>query len=122
LVGAVEVTIVHITQNPNYMDLPEHKNAYKDADGNKIIEAWDPPLSCSSDPEPDKCVWYHFAAHYNLKGADVNPDAPAGYDPKIAAYQQKTIFFLPSCEDHIPQGVTGGENFGILAEIPVLVE
>jgi uncharacterized protein (DUF1684 family) len=52
----------------------------------------------------------------------VNPDAPPGYDPKIAAYQQKTIFFLPTCEDHIPQGVTGGENFGILAEIPVLVE
>jgi hypothetical protein len=121
LVGAVEVTIVHITQQPNYKDLPLNKNPYEDVDGNEIIAAWEPPSSCSSEADPDKCVWYDFAAHYNLKGADVNPDAPPGLDPKIAAYQAKTVFFLPSCVDHIPQGVTGGENFGILAEIPVLV-
>jgi Flp pilus assembly protein TadG len=78
LVGAVEVTIVHITQQPNYKDLPLKKKAYEDVDGNEIIAAWEPPPSCSSEADPDKCVWYDFAAHYNLIGADVNPDAPPG--------------------------------------------
>ncbi len=30
--------------------------------------------------------------------------------------------YLPSCEAHEPKGQTGGENFGVLAEIPVLVD
>ncbi len=37
-------------------------------------------------------------------------------------YQKKNIFFLPDCTVHEPVGTTGGENFGILAEIPVLVK
>jgi hypothetical protein len=35
---------------------------------------------------------------------------------------QKTIFILPSCEPHEPSGTTGGENYGVLAKIPVLVK
>ena len=37
LVGAVEVTIVHITQQPNYKDLPLKKKAYEDVDGNDAV-------------------------------------------------------------------------------------
>jgi hypothetical protein len=37
-------------------------------------------------------------------------------------YQEKTIYFLPDCNPHVPAGVTGGDNFGIRAQIPVLVE
>jgi Flp pilus assembly protein TadG len=33
----------------------------------------------------------------------------------------KSMFFLPDCDAHIPAGGTGGKNFGVLAKIPVLV-
>jgi hypothetical protein len=32
------------------------------------------------------------------------------------------MYFKPNCDPHIPMGGTGGENFGILAKIPVLVK
>ena len=31
------------------------------------------------------------------------------------------MYYLPDCTPHEPTGTTGGENFGILAKIPVLV-
>jgi hypothetical protein len=37
-------------------------------------------------------------------------------------YAKKSIYFKPSCAAHDPEGVSGGENFGILAKIPVLVQ
>jgi hypothetical protein len=35
---------------------------------------------------------------------------------------KKCIYFLPDCNPHIPTGISGGENFGVLAKIPVLVK
>ena len=110
LAGAVEVYVAWITQQPNLKDLPTHKEAFSEEGQN--FAAWDPPVTCAAAADPDQCVWDSFAGHYGLVGADGNP----------AAYQAKTIYLLKSCKDHIPQGITGGENFGILAEIPVLVE
>ena len=51
--------------------------------------------------------------HFDL--ADVLNNSPA-------FYEDKTIYFLPSCTPNIPAGRTGGENFGLLARIPVLVK
>ena len=80
-------------------------------------------IACAGAPDLDKCIWYDFARHYDLVGATFNPDFPEGDPDRYrAAYQAKTIFFLKDCANHPPQGVTGGENFGILAEIPVLVD
>jgi hypothetical protein len=111
LVGAVVVYVAWITQQPNLMDLPTHKDAFTEAGQN--YAAWDAPTAtCAAAADPDQCVWDDFVGHYGLVGAD---DAPA-------AYQAKTIYLLKSCEDHIPEGVSGGENFGILAKIPVLVD
>ena len=106
LVGAVEVYVVWVTQQPNLKDLPTRKEAFDD------YLAWEAPDTCAADANPDQCVWDSFVGHYGLVGADNAP----------AAYQAKTIYLLKSCEDHIPEGVSGGENFGILAEIPVLVK
>jgi hypothetical protein len=39
----------------------------------------------------------------------------------FATYEDKTIYFLPDCTPHDPAGTSGGENYGILAKIPVLV-
>lgn len=106
LVGSVEVYVAWVTQHPNLRDLPTHKEPFQN------YLKWDAPDTCTSDANPDQCVWDSFVGHYGLVNAD---NAPAGY-------QAKTIYLLKSCEDHIPEGVSGGENFGILAEIPVLVK
>jgi hypothetical protein len=33
-----------------------------------------------------------------------------------------TLYFLPDCELHEPTGVSGGENFGVIAKVPRLVQ
>jgi len=56
--------------------------------------------------------WNDFAERFQLRW-----DATS-----LAHYDSKSIYFLPNCAPHIPRGITGGENFGILAKIPVLVK
>jgi hypothetical protein len=61
--------------------------------------------------------WQEFLTRFNLLNA---VGTPAG--DLSASDVQKTIFFLPDCAPHEPSGTTGGENFGVLAKIPVLVQ
>ena len=104
-VGAVEINIVWITkagEDPGYNDAP------------KQMDDWACPSNCNC-PGPDcngTCCWGDFVEHFNLENADGTS----------ADYVKKSIYFLPDCNPHDPMGVSGGENFGILAEIPVLVE
>ncbi len=97
LVGAVTVNVVWVTgegDDPSYSDAPW------------TMEAWS-----STDPDGQQ-RWASFAQYFNLKNVDGTP----------APYQKKAIYFKPDCAPHIPSGTTGGENFGILAKIPVLVK
>lgn len=59
--------------------------------------------------------WKNFAMYFNL--IDQN-DTVDGF----ADYKKKSLYFLPDCTAHEPTGLTGGENFGVLAKIPVLVD
>jgi hypothetical protein len=82
---------------PNYM-------SYEDVDGNPQV--W-------SDSSPDATVrWANFVSNYNLQDVLGNPPH----------YNIKTMYFFPDCKYHEPTGNTGGEFFGVLAKIPVLVE
>ncbi len=96
-VGAVVVNIVWITgegADPHYDDAPRQMGDW-------------------SNNNPDGQVrWNSFVQHFRLKNVDNTP----------APYDKKSIYFLPDCQPHIPTGGTGGENFGILAKIPVLVK
>ncbi len=56
--------------------------------------------------------WSSFVSFFNLQTVDGN----------AATYETRTIYFLPSCSVHEPTGVSGGQNYGILAKIPVLVK
>lgn len=108
LVGAVLVDVVWII----------HKNDPQMDDVPLKMEDW----VCSSTPttkdERFGC-WKEFVDRFQLQNVSGPPSSDADYEEM---YQKKNIFFLPSCEKHEPTGNTGGENFGILARIPKLVE
>jgi len=98
VVGAVEVNIVWITgagEDPGYNEAPTQMGAN-----------W-------LNDDPDGAVrWDSFVEYFSLENAD-GTSAP---------YAKKSIYFLPGCKPHDPMGASGGENFGILAKIPVLVQ
>jgi hypothetical protein len=68
--------------------------------------------SWSNNDPNGQIRWNDFVTHFNLEDVGGAP----------ATYQKKTIYFLPDCDVHVPAGGSGGENFGILARIPVLVQ
>jgi hypothetical protein len=117
LVGAVVVTVVHVTQQPNYKDLPENIGPRESNDPQMTWNRTQADTICAGEENPDKCVWENFVDAYDLKGAKINPET----NDYSAEYHAKSIYFLKDCQPHIPIGITGGQNFGILAEIPVLV-
>ena len=62
--------------------------------------------------------WYDFVDHFSL--VNYQDVSIATFSPLSTL--NKTMYFLPDCEAHIPAGGTGGRNFGVLAKIPVLVK
>ncbi len=105
LVGAVNVNIVWIMRDNDekkYDKVPRE------------MEDWTCPAST-----PGFDCWKSFVDHFNLANVNGPPQSDADYEEM---YQKKNIYFLPTCEKITPTGVTGGPNFGVLAEIPVLVD
>lgn len=103
--GAVTLNVIWINGQgtPKWADAPRSMTA-PDAEGNTVT--W-------TNTSPDgETRWNSFVSFFKLKNVD-GQNAP---------YAQKSIYFLPDCKPHPPLGRTGGENFGILAQIPVLVE
>jgi hypothetical protein len=102
VVGAVTINIVWVTEledDPSYSDAPwEMENP-------RTGTIWS-----SNDPD-GQVRWNSFVQNFNLQKLDGSP----------VPYQKRGVYFLPDCNDHQPKGRTGGENFGILAKIPVLV-
>ena len=62
--------------------------------------------------------WEHFVAHFNL----VNYAGTPITDLSPLSDLNKTMYFLPDCDVHVPVGLTAGPNLGVLARIPVLVK
>lgn len=111
--GAVKVDVVWINR--------EHKNKY-DCVPKKMFNPNPSTLhpegehmwECST-PSDNKACWDEFVADFNLQ-------IVVGKITKPAPFENKTIYFLPTCEKIDIGGITGGHNYGILAEIPVLVK
>lgn len=114
-VGAVNVNIVWIIDQankidddaPRQMELPP-----EDSDGISPGE-W-------TNSEADGVTRWDDFVHPDNFNLNLPDGSQATYDND--GWRQKSIHFLPSCEAHEPKGQTGGENFGVLAEIPVLVD
>ena len=101
LVGAVTVRVVWITgagEDPGYNDAPTQMGDWANSESDGSVR------------------WTSFVNHFHLE----NLMADGGTGP--APYEKKSIYFLPDCSPHDPAGTSGGENFGILAKIPVLVD
>ena len=115
VVGAVTLNVLFISD-------PGNPSSWNDP------ELW-PTIMDMSEVDPDGTIgnfestqpgsltesFMQFFQHFDIMGAD---GELANEDDIMAA----TIYFLPDCTPHEPRGVSGGENFGILAKIPVLVE
>lgn len=117
LSGAVEVNVAWIVDKannidadaPEQMELPDF-NADGQSDG-----TW-------SNSSSDGVVrWNDFVNTFNIRRPD-GTLAEWDADPQVSGWRQKTIYFLPDCAFNEPTGRTGGENFGVLAQIPVLVD
>lgn len=111
LVGAVTVNILWIIDknDPKYNDVPRQMNI----PGNASM-SW----SCATGTDGFAC-WKSFVDKYNLQNVTGKPQSDADYE---TMYQNKNIFFLPDCTPHEPRGTSGGQNYGILAKYPVLVQ
>lgn len=123
VLGAVVMEVVWIKQSgtdPHWNDVP----VMMDVGGDTL------PWVCTECPNDCDLVdinamteaqriqcWQEFLTRFNLLNAVGTPAADLS-----ASDVQKTIFFLPDCAPHEPSGTTGGENFGVLAKIPVLVQ
>lgn len=112
VVGAANVNIVWITgagEDPGFNDAPQ---SMSDVPGK---EDW--PTAAQLTQIPDfatngQARWNSFASHFELKNVDGSQ----------APYEKKSIYFLPDCTPHELTGVSGGDNFGVLAKVPVLVK
>ena len=111
VVGAVEVNLVWITgpgasscnfsaSNLPPLNMGEEPNAWHCIYQNPVTEE-----------EMNYC-WDSFVTYYNLQNVD-GSTAPCA---------MKSLYFMPDCGAHEPVGRSSGENFGILAKIPALVE
>ena len=95
----IDIIWINVSTDPQFNDVPTQ------------MADWScTPAEDTADAR--EACWNDFADHFDLQNVD-GSNAP---------YQQKAIYFLPNCDVHTPTGVTGGENFGILAEFPKLVE
>ena len=117
LIGAVTVNIVWIIDQANNIDqrAPQQMELPPEDSGGTSPGTW----SHSSTSGAER--WNSFVDTFNLQKPS---GAPAYWssDPQQTGWKQKSIYFLPSCSYHEPKGRSGGENFGILAQIPVLVD
>ena len=106
--------IKQASTDPQWMDIPLQMQGWECS---VWVNAGRPENINLLDTTQRQQCWQEFASEFNLRTADrtsVGDLTPSDL--------QKTVFFLPNCEPHEPKGVSGGQNFGVLARIPVLVE
>jgi hypothetical protein len=81
--------------------------------GTTVADVVDADVAAGKDTiECGQVRWASFVKHFELKNADDN----------YATFAKKSLYFLPDCTPHELVGTTQGENFGVMARIPVLVD
>jgi Flp pilus assembly protein TadG len=116
LVGVVTLHVLWIKQSgtdPHWNDIPLEMRR---PNGLMWSCSHGTAINGMTDAQRQAC-WGEFANTFNLHTAD-----GTSVGDLSASDIQKTMFFRPDCEAHEPRGTTGGQNFGVLARIPVLVQ
>ena len=118
VVGSVTVNVVWILEKENDIDADA---PYQMADWPNATEQIEIENETTNGKSPGEARWDSFVEHFGL----MLPTGDETFDFATVAnggFKKKSIYFLPDCTPHEPGGLTGGENFGTLADIPVLVE
>jgi len=117
LVGAVNLNVVWIVDKANKIDddAPQQMALPPEDSGGVSPGTW---ANTSTD---GITRWNDFVSTLNITKPD-GSYALYNETPSLNGWRQKTIYFLPDCSYHEPKGTTGGENYGVLARIPVLVD
>jgi hypothetical protein len=134
MIGAVTVEVIWVNS-----DIDKTNIIGVDADGNNITEkvtnwdivplahgGWTAPAGSEDNGEER---WESFVSDPTDPESSyfgVAPESGGGFNLRnvtgdAAPFQKKAIYFAPSCAKHVPTGMTGGGNFGVLAKTPVLV-
>jgi Flp pilus assembly protein TadG len=101
LVGAVDVDVLWVTSSSTFSMSRYPTTMYDPRNGGS---QW----TCTTTGAP---CWGQFVTRFNLQTAGGGP----------ATWQQRSVYFLANGEPHVRVGLTGGQNFGVLARVPVLV-
>lgn len=117
LVGAVNLNVAWVVNQANKIDDDAPQQMELPPDDSDGVS----PGTWSNTDASGVTRWDDFVASMNIRNTD-GTLAEWSSDPQQNGWRQKTIYFLPSCSYHEPKGNTGGENFGVLARIPVLVD
>ncbi len=126
--GAVNVNILWITEAGE--SSCQYESTIVDPNTGATITVYNyPPLKmgewhCSdqeitSQSDFNTC-WAEFVNAFDLKNLAKNENGEIVLVP--APCQKKSIYFKPDCTPHDLAGISGGENFGILAKVPILVK
>ena len=119
--GVVTVFVIWMQEKANNTDLTD-KTPLKMYNPNKGNNGgfWVAPNPTRPLTEAQaKQNWDSFVTEFSLHTSTTDQLATYAND----GFKMKTIYFLPNCEEVVGgAGGTGGTNYGIQAEIPVLVE
>jgi hypothetical protein len=110
LIGAVTVNVLWITPNGN--DPHFHNVPRKMSNLDNNIN-WVCSVPGDTDAERQQC-WTEFVEAFSILNT-------AGVPATVDDYRSDSFYFMPACYAH-ELGGTGGQNFGVLARIPVLVK
>lgn len=114
LTGGVVVEIIWMTDKENIQAYKEVPFVYYniDQDGNKTDPVFEYPKTGMETNDDNIARWNAFATAMGLVDSDGNP----------LPLKKDNFYFKASCEPMETSGGPGGENFGILAKYPVLVD
>ena len=115
--GMVNVDVIWINGNVNDQnlkigDIPSRMESGDERDDWSCTPQIPDGASPQEKQAAIKACWDSFVDFFNLENVDGS----------TAPYQAKAIYFKPNCEAHAPKGGTSGNNYGIHAKHPVLVE